>query len=104
MYGSGRISLAKRAGQRRGWQLVPARQYGKVRAKTSKAFLATWRPAGGRIRVVLVREPHGWLTLFSTDVSLTAEEISHPGFATALRRLGTPSAAVSGWQPGRTDR
>ncbi len=104
VYGSGRISLAKRAGQRRGWQLVPARQYGKVRAKTSKAFLATWRPAGGRIRVVLVREPHGWLTLFSTDVSLTAEEISHPGFATALRRLGTPSAAVSGWQPGRTDR
>jgi hypothetical protein len=104
VYGSGRISLAKRAGQWRGWQVVPARQYGKVRAKTSKTFLATWRPAGGRIRVVLVREPHGWLTLFSTDVSLTAEEISHPGYATALRRLGTPPATVSGWQPGRTDR
>ncbi len=74
-YGAGRISLAKRAGQSRGWRGVEARQYGKVRAKTIKTFLATWRPAGGVIRVVLVREPHGWLALFSTDLTLTAEEI-----------------------------
>jgi hypothetical protein len=75
VYGSGRISLAKRAGQTRGWQVVRARQYGAVREKRIKTFLATWRPAGGRIRVVLVREDHGWLALFSTDVTLTAEEI-----------------------------
>jgi len=74
-YGSGRISLAKRAGQRRGWQEVQARQYGAVRAKTIKSFLATWRPAGGQIRVVLVREEHGWLALFSTDVTLTVGQI-----------------------------
>jgi hypothetical protein len=74
-YGPGRISLAKRAGQRRGWRVVRARQYGATRVKTIKTFLATWRPTGGLIRVVLVREPHGWLALFSTDVSLTAEEI-----------------------------
>ena len=75
MYGPGRISLAKRAGQPRGWQTVRARQDGEVRVKRIKTFVATWPPAGGRIRVVLVREARGWLALFSTDPALTAEEI-----------------------------
>jgi len=75
VYGSGRIRLVLRAGQKRGWQVVQARQYGAVRAKRVKTFEATWRPAGGRIRVVLVRETHGWLALFSTDPTLTAAEI-----------------------------
>jgi hypothetical protein len=75
VYGPGRISLAKRAGQKRGWQVVRACQYGAVREKRVKTFLATWRPAGGVIRVVLVQEARGWLALFSTDPALTAEEI-----------------------------
>jgi len=75
VYGADRISLAKRAGQKRGWQVVQARQYGSQRVKRIKTFEATWRPAGGRIRVVLIREEHGWLALFSTDVTLSAEEI-----------------------------
>jgi hypothetical protein len=75
VYGPGRISLAKRAGQKRGWQVVRARQYGQVRDKRVKTFVATWRPAGGRIRVVIVWEEHGWLALFSTDPALTAEEV-----------------------------
>ncbi len=75
VYGTGRISLAKRAGQKRGWQVVQAHQYGQVRDKRIKTFEATWRPAGGRLRVVLVQEEHGWLALFSTDPSLTAEQI-----------------------------
>jgi DDE superfamily endonuclease len=75
VYGAGRISLAKRAGQRRGWRAVPVRQYGAVRAKRIKTFEATWRPAGGRIRVVPVQEAHGWLALFSTDPVMTAEEV-----------------------------
>ena len=75
VYGTARISLAKRAGHKRGWQEVPARQYGKLRVKRVKTFEATWPPAGGRIRVVLVREARGWLALFSTDPALTAEEI-----------------------------
>jgi hypothetical protein len=75
VYGTGRISLAKRAGQRRGWQVVRGRQYGEVRPKHIKTFLATWRPAGGCIRVVLVHEARGWLALFSTDPALTAAEI-----------------------------
>ena len=75
VYGAGRISLAKRAGQQRGWQVVQTRQYGTLRTKRIKTFEATWRPAGGRIRVVLVQEEHGWLALFSTDPTLTTEAI-----------------------------
>jgi DDE superfamily endonuclease len=75
VYGRGRISLAKRAGQQRGWQEVPTRQYGEVRTKRIKTVLATWRPAGGVSRVVLVRAEHGWLALFSTDPTLTAPEL-----------------------------
>jgi hypothetical protein len=75
LYGPGRMSLAKRAGQKRGWQTVQTRQYGEVRSKRIKTFLATWRPAAGRIRVVIVRAEHGWLALFRTDPSLAVEEI-----------------------------
>jgi hypothetical protein len=55
--------------------VVRARQYGAERDKRVKTFEATWRPAGGRIRVVLVREDHGWLALFSTDPGLAVEDI-----------------------------
>jgi hypothetical protein len=74
-YGSGRIDLAKRAGQKRGWRRLRCRQYGEWVVKTIKTFEATWRPAGGRIRVVLVREKGGWLAYFCTDPSMTAEAI-----------------------------
>jgi hypothetical protein len=35
--------LAKRAGQKRGWQQVACVQYGERVVKTIKTFLATWR-------------------------------------------------------------
>jgi len=71
-YGKGRIDLAKRAGQRRGWQRVECVQYGARLVKAIKTFEATWRPAGGRIRVVIVREDRGWLAYFCTDPGMTA--------------------------------
>ena len=74
-YGKERIDLAKRAGHKRGWQRVPCVQYGKAVVKTVKSFEATWRPAGGRIRVVIVREDNGWLAYFCTAPSMTAEAI-----------------------------
>jgi hypothetical protein len=74
-YGRGRIDLAKRAGQKRGWQQVACLQYGERLVKTIKTFEATWRPAGGRIRVVIVREAKGWLAYFCTDPSVTAAAI-----------------------------
>jgi hypothetical protein len=74
-YGKRRLSLAKRAGQGRGWQHVECVQYGERVTKTYKTFLATWRPAGGLIRVVLVREEHHWIPFFSTDASASVVDI-----------------------------
>jgi len=74
-YGKGRISLAKRAGQTRGWEQVECVQYGENVTKTIKTFLATWRPAGGVIRVVIVKEDDGWIPFFSPDPEVTAVEI-----------------------------
>jgi hypothetical protein len=74
-YGPARLSLAKRAGQPGGWQHVDCVQYGAQVTKTVKTFLATWRPAGGLIRVVLVQEAQGWIPWFSTDPNATVVDI-----------------------------
>jgi hypothetical protein len=74
-YGPDRISLAKRAGQPRGWDTLACTLYGKVTPKTFKTFLATYAPAGGIIQVVLVREETGWLALFCTAPAATAQDI-----------------------------
>jgi hypothetical protein len=74
-YGKERIDLAKRAGQPGGWQQVACVQYGEKVVKTIKTFEATGQPAGGRIRVVLVKEEDGWLAFFCTDVAASVSEI-----------------------------
>jgi hypothetical protein len=74
-YGKEKIDLAKRAGQKRGWRQAACVQYGRRVAKTIKTFEATWRPAGGRIRVAIVREEDGWLAYFCTDPTVTAVAI-----------------------------
>jgi DDE superfamily endonuclease len=74
-YGKSRISLAKRAGQTRGWEQVECVQYGQEVTKTIKTFLATYRPAGGVIRVVLVKEEGGWVPFFCTNPNATAAEV-----------------------------
>jgi hypothetical protein len=74
-YGKHKISLAKRAGQKRGWQTVVCTVYGEVVAKTYKTFLATYRPTGGVIRVVLVKEDHGWYAFYCTDPDASVEDI-----------------------------
>jgi hypothetical protein len=75
IYGERRIDLAKRAGQRRGWATGTFVLYGKPTVKRFKTFVATWRPAGGAIRVVLVDEPTGWVAYFCTDPAATVDEI-----------------------------
>lgn len=75
VYGTERISLAKRAGQRRGWTTETITLYGERVTKRYKTFLATWKPAGGVIRVVLVDEPSGWRAYFCTDPSASVAEI-----------------------------
>lgn len=74
-YGKNKISLAKRAGQKRGWQTVACTVYNQTIIKTYKTFLATYRPAGGVIRVVLVKEDHGCFAFFCTDPQATVVEI-----------------------------
>ena len=74
-YGKNKISLAKRAGQKRGWQTVECMLYGETVTKTYKTFLATYKPVGGVIRVVLVKEDHGYLAFFSTDPDARVVEI-----------------------------
>ena len=74
-YGKNRLSLAKRAGQSRGWQTIACTVYGRATTKTYKTFLATYAPVGGVIRVVLVKEDHGWYAFFCTDPNASVQEI-----------------------------
>lgn len=74
-YGKNKISLAKRAGHRQGWQTMQCTVYGKTIVKTYKTFLATYGPVGGVIRVVIVKEEHDWFPFFSNDPRVSAAEI-----------------------------
>ena len=64
-----------RAGHQQGWQQVRCVQYREEVVKTIKTFLATWKPAGGLIRVVLVQEADEWRAYLSTNPQATPEEI-----------------------------
>jgi hypothetical protein len=75
IYGERRIDLARRAADRRGWSEGWFGLYGEEVKKRYKTFVATWRPAGGAIRVVLVDEPAGWRAYFCTDVEATVADI-----------------------------
>src|SRR5215831_3511183 len=75
IYGERRVDLAKRAGQRRGWATGTFTLYGKAVKKRYKTFVATWRPAGGAIRVVLVDEPTGWVAFFCTDPAAAVADV-----------------------------
>ena len=102
IYGKKRISLAKRAAAKRGWQTIECVQYGKTVTKKYKTFLATYRPACGMIRVVIVQEPDGCEFFFSTDPEVSARKSwkpspigqpSNKSFTTS-RRSGRRQAAT----------
>jgi hypothetical protein len=46
-----------------------------VSAKTRKTFLATYAPAGGVIRVVLVKEEHSWCAISEPTWLFTIESL-----------------------------
>jgi hypothetical protein len=94
-YGKVRLSLAKRAGHSCGWQEVECVQYGMRVTKSVKTFLATWHPAGGVIRVVLVQEGDGWVAFFCTKAGATAAEI-HRARSSRARSRSLPTA-TSRW-------
>jgi DDE superfamily endonuclease len=74
-YGKHKISLAKRAAAKGGWITEEVEIYGRFEDATYKTFLATWPPAGGVIRVVLVKNKDGWVAYFCTDPNATAADI-----------------------------
>ena len=75
-YGPNRLYLDKRAVHPHGWSTIKLELYGKMQTKTYKTFLATYRPAGGVIRVVLVCEDDGsWRAFFCTKPDATVAEI-----------------------------
>lgn len=82
-YGKNKISLARRGGHRNGWTTTRMVLYGKEQDVRFKTFLATYRPAGGLIRVVIVKRspdlfadcPAEWVAFFCTDSEVTAETI-----------------------------
>jgi hypothetical protein len=76
-YGPNRLSLAKRAGHTRGWEAVEVRTTaGRAVTRQVKTFLATWRPAGGVVRVVILKEDDGsWRAFLCTDADADVGEI-----------------------------
>ena len=74
-YGAAALDLAKRAGHKGGWQRGSFRLYGKETQKKYKTFLATYKPVGGVIRVVLVQERKSWVAFFCTQAEATVGEV-----------------------------
>jgi hypothetical protein len=74
-YGRKRMHLAPRAAHLLGWESVECFLYGQWATKTIKTFLATYRPADGLIRVVIVKERDGCQFFFCTDPQVTPRQI-----------------------------
>jgi hypothetical protein len=74
-YGAKRIHLKRRAAHPLGWEQVECSVYGQLVTKTIKTFLATYRPAEGVIRVVIVKEDKSCEYFFCTDPEATPREI-----------------------------
>lgn len=76
IYGKNKISLAKRAGHRQGWQTITYNCRGVEVTRQYKTFLATSPLVSGQIRVVIVRfEDGSWAPYFCTDTSAEVRDI-----------------------------
>jgi len=82
-YGRNQISLAHRGGHRHRWTATRLVLYGKKQTVTFKSFLATYAPADGVIRVVIVKRSvelssdcsAEWAAFFCTDPNVPPEMI-----------------------------
>ena len=76
LYGKNKISVAKRAAHRQGWQTITYPCRGVEVTRQYKTFLATSELVSGQIRVVIVRfEDGGWAPYFCTDTSAEVRDI-----------------------------
>lgn len=75
-YGKNRISLAKRACHRDGWQTICYACRGVMAEGRYKTFLATSHVVGGAVRVVLVEHSRGnWAAYISTEPAMSVDAI-----------------------------
>lgn len=80
IYGKHKISLAKRAAHRQGWQTITYHCRGVDVTRQYKTFLATSALISGRIRVVIVCfEDGSWVPYFCTDTSADVHDILEVG-------------------------
>ena len=85
IYGKNKISVAKRAAHRQGWQTITYDCRGVEVTRQYKTFLATSELVSGQIRVVLLRYEDGsWAPYFCTDT--VGRSARHPG--SGCRALG----------------
>jgi hypothetical protein len=71
-----RIYLRNEVRDKSGWSCVKATLYGKVVSKKVKMFTATYRPAGGRVLALLVRDNvDNWRAFMCSNLSASAGEI-----------------------------
>lgn len=70
------IYLRDKAAKSSGWFSVNVTVYGQQETKQIKMFKATYRPAGGEVLVLIVREDKdSWRAYMCTNLSATAQEI-----------------------------
>lgn len=76
IYGRNKMSLAKRAANKKGWQTISYLCRGIEVTRQVKTFLATSELVSGPIRVVIIRfEDGGWAPYFCTDTSAEVRDI-----------------------------
>jgi len=76
IYGANRISLAKRAANKHGWETIAYHCRGVEVTRQYKTFLATSELVSGVIRVVIVRfEDGSWAPYFCTDREVSVRDI-----------------------------
>jgi hypothetical protein len=75
-YGKNRISLGRRASNRRGWQTISYSCRGVMTEGRTKTFLATSHVTGVAMRVVVLEYANGnWAAYISTDTSMDVATI-----------------------------
>lgn len=88
-YGNNKISLAKRAAHKQGWQTLDCTLYGELVTKTYKTFLATYPVVGGVFVWCLSRK--------IMDGLLSSAPITKPAYWKSWKHLqtGQPSSKTS---------
>jgi len=71
-----RIYLQDEVAKRGGWFSINVTLYGRQETKVVKIFKATYKPAGGEVLVLIVREgKDSWRAFMCTSIGASAEEI-----------------------------